>query len=1021
LLLTLFSLSPLLLCSPAAVHAQWTPDVRLTYDFWDSNTTNSNAYSIGVNGNTVHVVWSDTRLDVNNPQIYYKRSTNGGLNWGPDRRLTDRTPLTWTGYPALAVSGQNVHLVWADELGTPQYYADPFYMMSTDDGITWQWETRLAFSPHEAGNPCIAASGNYVYALWSDYWFIPERHCEVYYSYSTNGGQDWFPAQWWAGDHSGTPSVAVSGNYVYTIWMIENPNPGIYFKWSADGGLNWSQKILTQSPAMPGVASITASGSDVYVVWEDARSAQGVYYMRSEDYGATWIPQSPSAGYHLPDAISNQYNPSVAAAGSDVHVTWVDYRNSGFPFLPEPRAEIFYKGSQDRGLNWTPDTRLTYVPIVSSCPSVAVSGSDVHVAWTDWRDGTHPEVYYKRSGFYMLMTDFSNGRHLVRDPSRGMLHLVMRTEGDTVFYARSLDDGLTWSSPQPLGLGKYPTVGLVQLPWAIWPPLMVVSVAYTSSDGTQLLYQWNDGTSDPGAGAWHAGTIPLGGINPGAPSLITGGDEYVGQGVFVAYAAGPVGSRQLFCNRFWFSDPTNTSVIETIDNGSLGSPDQPCLAVDGNLAIYAAWRRSTNNGEIWFAPRQRIDLDPPPPIWDPSTRRRVDQTGDPSQQPFIECYGDHAYVAWSDDYPSHSDVWRAGKHLPDDPWAYDNVCEGLPSALSESPTQAGSEFTTWAEGTGGGMFDNYYWRASNTERNPVLSNPTWWSYWPHSQMWNGWFWDTHLVSAWTESPNANNPPYTVLTHHLYWGFGGGGGGGFLSEPSGDKGAYYKVVTGLDSLSPYCKKRDGVMRFGDKSVDYARDSLIYELPYLDPMHDYLVKVSSYRETGANWAQALSVNGKTVRSVQFAPNKVDTAWFKIPPSAYARDRKVVFSLRNVKGDYVTSLGLILYQRDPRRGKGGPQIGETAVLPVREVFAVYPNPMSNQALIEFSLTSPGKVDLSVYDVTGSLVRRIVDAPQPAGVHKVTWDGCDQVGRRASSGIYFVRLTSPEKVKTARVVVVR
>ena len=93
----------------------------------------------------------------------------------------------------------------------------------------------------------------------------------------------------------------------------------------------------------------------------------------------------------------------------------------------------------------------------------------------------------------------------------------------------------------------------------------------------------------------------------------------------------------------------------------------------------------------------------------------------------------------------------------------------------------------------------------------------------------------------------------------------------------------------------------------------------------------------------------------------------------------------------------------------------------MPVREVFAVYPNPTASQAWIEYSLISPGKVDLSVYNVTGGLVRRIVDAPQPAGVHKVTWDGCDQAGRRASSGIYFVRLTSPEKVKTARVVVVR
>jgi len=205
------------------------------------------------------------------------------------------------------------------------------------------------------------------------------------------------------------------------------------------------------------------------------------------------------------------------------------------------------------------------------------------------------------------------------------------------------------------------------------------------------------------------------------------------------------------------------------------------------------------------------------------------------------------------------------------------------------------------------------------------------------------------------------------------------------------------------------------------VDYSRDSLVYELPYLDPQYDYYLRVSSYREAGSNWAQALSVSGSLIRSVQLKSNQVDTAWIKIPPKAYQRDRKVVFSLKNVRGDYVTSLGLTLYQRDPLRGKGGPQSGDQALLPVREVFAVYPNPLKAQAQIEFSLHAPGKVDLSIYDVTGRMVRRVVDGPQLAGVHKVTWDSKDALGRRVSNGVYFVRLCSPDRVKTVKAVVVR
>jgi len=132
-------------------------------------------------------------------------------------------------------------------------------------------------------------------------------------------------------------------------------------------------------------------------------------------------------------------------------------------------------------------------------------------------------------------------------------------------------------------------------------------------------------------------------------------------------------------------------------------------------------------------------------------------------------------------------------------------------------------------------------------------------------------------------------------------------------------------------------------------------------------------------------------------------------------------VVFSLKKVRGDYVTSLGLTLYQRDPRRGKGGGQAGELVTLPVKEVFAVYPNPMNDRAQIEYSLKAPGVVSLAVYDVMGRLVKKVVDGKQPAGVHKAVWDGKGADGRLVSSGIYFVRLNSPERAKTARVVIVR
>jgi hypothetical protein len=59
----------------------------------------------------VHTVWQDNRDG--NYEIYYKRSTDGGVSWETDTRLTNNTAGSW--YPSIAVSGSIVHTVWSDD------------------------------------------------------------------------------------------------------------------------------------------------------------------------------------------------------------------------------------------------------------------------------------------------------------------------------------------------------------------------------------------------------------------------------------------------------------------------------------------------------------------------------------------------------------------------------------------------------------------------------------------------------------------------------------------------------------------------------------------------------------------------------------------------------------------------------------------------------------------------------------------------------------------------------------------
>ncbi|MBI4722366.1 MAG: T9SS type A sorting domain-containing protein, partial [Candidatus Stahlbacteria bacterium] len=87
----------------------------------------------------------------------------------------------------------------------------------------------------------------------------------------------------------------------------------------------------------------------------------------------------------------DSWYPSIAVRDAIVHVVWVDGRDGNW--------EIYYKHSVDNGSLWYSDERLTNAAGDCYYSSVACwdcsYNADVHVAWTDERDGNQ-EIYYKR-------------------------------------------------------------------------------------------------------------------------------------------------------------------------------------------------------------------------------------------------------------------------------------------------------------------------------------------------------------------------------------------------------------------------------------------------------------------------------------------------------------------------------------------------------------------------------------------------------------------------------------------------
>ncbi|MBU0984374.1 MAG: T9SS type A sorting domain-containing protein, partial [candidate division Zixibacteria bacterium] len=69
-------------------------------------------------------------------------------------------------------------------------------------------------------------------------------------------------------------------------------------------------------------------------------------------------------------------------------------------------------------------------------------------------------------------------------------------------------------------------------------------------------------------------------------------------------------------------------------------------------------------------------------------------------------------------------------------------------------------------------------------------------------------------------------------------------------------------------------------------------------------------------------------------------------------------------------------------------------------------YPNPFNPSTVIDFEIPRQSAVTLIVYNVLGQQVATLAEQDLSAGVHSVTWDGRDDTGGAAASGVYFYRL---------------
>lgn len=79
-----------------------------------------------------------------------------------------------------------------------------------------------------------------------------------------------------------------------------------------------------------------------------------------------------------------------------------------------------------------------------------------------------------------------------------------------------------------------------------------------------------------------------------------------------------------------------------------------------------------------------------------------------------------------------------------------------------------------------------------------------------------------------------------------------------------------------------------------------------------------------------------------------------------------------------------------------------------PALRLLPVHPNPFNPTASIRYELPATERVTLTVYDVSGRLVKTLVDGVMPAGANESVWQGEDARGARVASGVYVVKLST-------------
>ncbi len=89
--------------------------------------------------------------------------------------------------------------------------------------------------------------------------------------------------------------------------------------------------------------------------------------------------------------------------------------------------------------------------------------------------------------------------------------------------------------------------------------------------------------------------------------------------------------------------------------------------------------------------------------------------------------------------------------------------------------------------------------------------------------------------------------------------------------------------------------------------------------------------------------------------------------------------------------------------------------------KLYAPYPNPFNPFTTIQYNLPEQAKVNISIYDMTGRLVKNLINGTQGAGLRSIQWNATDDNGLTAPAGVYLYRIEAGKFTDVKKMVLLK